>query len=344
MPKGRKKASSKKKSSSRGAAGDPSHLHGVWNAITTVAGVAYRNLTATVFCVSVIALLIGYAVGRDALERRVASARAEPIQVTFDWPTWMAGENATLDPGVNPMALLSELVQATVSMDPFDRASLVKAAELMRSTGWLQSDAEIRRLPGGTIRVSGTWRVPSAVVEYNGDSYLVGADGSPMRLPLDAEIGSHWYRVIGPSLAPRTRTLERQGIGKIDVIAWGEEWPGGDVQDGIALLRLLDASSELGGVTTAEGRLVDRIVAVDLSRYMRTASSELRLRTDLGGTIVWGAPIAQDAPGEVSVGVKIGHIAALLSRGERVDRPGVLLPVTGRVVTIDRVRTGRSSS
>lgn len=341
MAKRQSKAKSKSNArAKRGAAGEAAHLKGAWAGFTAAMQLAYRNMTATVFALAFVTLVVGYAIGRDTLQQRVANVRSEPVRVEFDWPIWMAGDSATLEQPVRPMAMLEELVLLTVSMDPFDKDSLALAAQRLAETGWLASDVSLRRHTAGRVEIKGTWRIPSAVVEYGSDQFLVGTDGSPMRLPPNATPGDHWYRIVGPSLPPATRTIERNTAGAIEVIAWGQPWPGGDVQDGIELLRLVDESVELR--TELRGtRLADRIVAVDLSRYMRTASSELRLHTDLGGTIVWGSPIGQDAPGEVAVGVKLGHIAALLQRGERVDRPGVLLPVTGRVVTIDRVGPGR---
>jgi hypothetical protein len=178
----------------------------------------------------------------------------------------------------------------------------------------------VRREPGGVVRVTGSRRVPTVVVAWRGGEFLVDADGRVMADPGPSDaLSAEFLRVRGPMLGP-----VRDDSGRV---VYGAPWPGGDVQEAIGLLAYLHER---------EGALLSRIAAVDLSAYESTPAGELRLVTDRGGVLVWGAPVGASAGGEVSVDRKVEQLRAVLEELREIDRAGSVIPVNLPGVYLDQ--------
>jgi len=291
------------------------------------ASAAARRPGGTLLVLLVLAIVGGWVFGRGWLLERAAAERGGAIDIRVVVPADVdVSELASL--GVDPRGLLRQVAAGRVTSDPFDRVSLSEAAAALERTGWFPRGVAVRREPGGVVRVEGPWRTPTVVVVWGGERFVVGPGGAPMRLAAGAEPSGLFVLVESPMVGPAQR--EVPGVGRR--IAWGEAWPGGDVQEAIELLRFL--SEEGRGDTLA------RIEAVDLSNYEATASGELRLRTDRGGVIVWGAPVGASAGGEVSAERKAENLRAVLEDARGVDGPGSVVRVNLRTVVVDETIGG----
>src|SRR5690606_24456591 len=97
-------------------------------------------------------------------------------------------------------------------------------------------------------------------------------------------------------------------------IAFGEPWPGGEVQAGVKLLALLSSRPWWGQVR-----------AVDVSDYPH--QKRLTIVTDREARIVWGAPPGEVVPGEQTDAVKLGRLDLLASTHGRIDAGKMALEI-----------------
>lgn len=301
---------------------------GVSVGVVAGARAAGRNVGTTVFVVLVLAVVVGWVAGRGWLEARVAEHRGGAIDVRVDVPAGV--DIGALDRlGADPRALLRQVAALKVTSDPFDRDALREAAVALGGTGWFDGGVEVRREPGGVVRVSGAWRVPTVVVEWAGERYLVASDGSPMRVSDPWRLSRDFLVVEDPRRGPERD--ESSGV------VYGAAWPGGDVQQAIALLRYL----------SGEGRtdLLARMEAVELAHFGATTAGELRLRTDRGGVIVWGAPVGVTVGSEVDAGEKVRQLRAVLTRHGDLETSGKVIRINLPDVFIDeRIGSGVGSN
>jgi len=293
---GTKRSKSKKRAAERvGVAARMASVFSGWS----IAGVATwlnRGLLAAI----VIAAGVGLAFGYAPLRERVAEARSDPIVIEFEWPA-LASPPASDDAEeagprtwlpAHERDRLTELVAAMVSQDPFDQASLARARAALDATGWFAEPPRVVRRPGGTVRVSGEWRLPAAVVRRSEWDYLVSSGGRllPIRYATGAAAGV-------PVIA---HTFSGPPIDETGAPAYGESWSGGDVHASLSLIRLLEDRAGWS-----------EIAYVDASDYVRRGS--LSLVTHDGGVLIWGAPPGAEAPGEVSDATKAERVGRVLS-------------------------------
>lgn len=260
-----------------------------------------------------VGLGVAWALGVGPLESRVAAIQSDPIKVEFRWPT--AGSTQTWVPA-SVRADLSQVVLASVSMDPFDGESLEIARERLIRTGWFTSVNAVRRTPGAIIAIDAHWRTPVAVVSRDGSDYLIGQDTAVMRTPSATGTPAGMFRILSP-LADAPRDPDT------GTIAYGQPWHFDDVRHAIALLDLVAPSP--GSAS---------IIGVDLSRYPKTG--RLSLVTDAGCHLVWGAPLGETSPGEVPVERKMAHLKAILDAARRLDRGQKRIEIFTEHVFIDR--------
>lgn len=268
-----------------------------------------------------VGLAAAWIMGVGPLEQRVAAIQSDPIEVSFHWPTARGAHQTWVPAPVR--ADLTQIVKAAVTMNPFDEGSLERAQDLLSATGWFTRVDGVRRLPGGVIDVDGHWRTPAAVVSRDGRDYLVGVDTAVMRTPEGAAPPAGMFRILNPLAdAPRDPDTGR--------ILYGHPWHFDDVQHAIDLLELVARLPE-----------ADSIVAVDLADYPR--KGQLSLITNTGCRLVWGAPLDEPAPGEVSVERKMAHLGAILDPARRLDRGQRRIEIFTERVFIDRTPSGDAS-
>lgn len=269
---------------------------------------------------AIVGLVVAWVLGLGPLQERVAAQQSDPIDVRFAWPATRASRQTWVPPSVR--ADLSQIVLASVRMDPFDVVSLEEADARLRDTGWFLDVGEVRREPGGIVEIDGRWRTPAAVVSFEGREYLVGVDTAVMRMPPDAEAPRGMFRIMDPLAdAPRDPETGR--------LLYGHPWHFDDVKHAIALLELVARMPE-----------ADAIVGVDLSEYPRRG--RLSLVTDAGCSLVWGSPVGESAPGEVGTERKMAHLGAILDPARRLDRGQRRIEVFTERVFIDRTPGGAS--
>ena len=167
-----------------------------------------------------------------------------------------------------------------------------------------------------SIDIDGQWRAPAVVIQRNGQHYLGAIAGELLRVPAELDLErTTMFRVLNPySEAPKD---------KMGDLAFGEKWPGGDVQ---AAINLLDKIGDLD-----ESKF---IIGVDVREYMR--SGHLLIITDAGGVIDWGSAIGETAPGEVTIEDKISHLRRVLRPGQRLDTQAGRIEIYNRVVQLDK--------
>lgn len=287
------------------------------------AGLARRALAeragALVFAAIVLTLTLGWFFGRDALQRRVAEERAEPVTLRIAWPTVSGDRSRTWMPE-SVRREIEQTVLSRVSPDVFDRGSLESARAALEATGWFERVDSVRRHEGNVIEVQGAWRTPLAVVRQDGRDIVVGTHGA--LLPLHYAPGG-----AGAGLKVIENVGARPPIRADGSPAFGAPWPGGEVQ---ASLALLDAMRRAFSAT----RVWPQIAGVDAAQFAR--SGRLALVTDTGARVVWGAPPGVIAPGEESADKKIARLVHLANGPtERIDGGERWIEIYSALVYID---------
>ncbi len=341
MAKGKGKRSNSKRSASRSASPIGALAAIPFVAIGRAAGLlaraawANRSVTATVLAVAAIAA--AWALGRPWLEQRAAAARTpEQLSVAIAIDPDDADRLRAL--GIDPRPMLERIALQTVDPDPFNRGALLAAATAIGDTGWFAGPVTLERSPRGTIDIRGTWRQPAVVVRTSGREVLVGYDGAPMMLPDGQAPSAALIRVVDPIAAPPATTDHATGERRL---AWGEPWPGGDVQEAIELLAYIKhghrSTNAQGDAVSHDGSaILARLDAVDLSAFDETPAGQLLLLSSKGGTIVWGAPIGEESAGEVPPQQKLANLRDILFNAEQWDQRGALIRVNLPTVFFDR--------
>lgn len=277
-------------------------------------GALTEHVSRAMFGLLVIGGAIGWIMGREPLQNAVAQIKASEPQARIEWPRspGAARDAQTWLPGAIQDDLINQTL-AGVSSDPFDRDGLEDARARLEATGWFERLESVRRRPDGVVTVEGKWRVPVAVVRQGGREHLVARGGEILRLPPGVPVAAGSMPVIfGPYALPPT-DIHGQVI-------CGKAWPGGDVQDAIALLATLRARPGF-----------ERITGVELYDYMKTG--HLTLVSDTGARFVWGSPIGRNAPGEAAAERRMANLRSILE--ERRDAPGYRYEIYTPYVLVD---------
>lgn len=275
----------------------------------------FANLAAGLVLLGMVG---GWVVGREALERHVASLTARAGDVRFNWPIALApGQKKPASPQTwLPPALqrdLARIAAAEIGADPFDQASLERARQALLATGWFAGIPSVKRTAGGHVDITANWRLPAAVVQHRGREYLVAVGGEVLRLPSRTPVQKGSMPVItGPRTPPPSDT---RGI------LYGVPWPGGDVVAAIELLRHLRQIPEY-----------TRLAGVDLASF--ADSGHLTLITDSGAKIVWGSALSELGPGEVPADTRRARLRDILQT--RFDQSQRLIEIYTPVVLVDK--------
>lgn len=266
--------------------------------------------------VGIVAICVGWIVAVNPLKQRVSAFQAPARLVRIDWPLNERDQIVNWLPASVSSQLMELAGNELRGTGAFDQEALMRAGAALEQTGWLRPGVEVHRRADGVIDIDGVWRAPAVVIQRNGQHYLGAIGGELLRVPSDLDLErTTMFRVFNPySEAPKDR---------MGTLAYGEKWPGGDVQAAIALL------DRIGPLDESKF-----IIGVDVREYMR--SGRLLIVTDAGGVIDWGSAIGEPAPGEVPIEDKIAHLRRVLRPGQRLDTQAGRIEIYNRVVQLDK--------
>ena len=161
--------------------------------------------------------------------------------------------------------------------------------------------------PGDTLQVDCVYRVPTALVQWQGYYWLIDGDG--YRLPEKYSSAQLAKTMIGPDGKLMLRIIS--GVAKAPVLS-PKPWPGEDVAAGLELVKLL------AGKPYAE-----EIPVVDVSNFggrRDRQGAQIVLLTRYNTAIRWGRPpSAKDYFVEVPAGQKLQDLADIYQQMHRVD-------------------------
>jgi len=266
---------------------------------------ADRNKRIAIVSVVVVlgaSAFVGGAMGVGELDRKAASFVVPTnAQVLIEWPTdavgsiWMPiTDRETID------RLLSRAVQGGRGLT---QAPLKEAALALKNTGWIEGTPTARWTSDGEIEIDAIWRVPVAAVRVGQREIIIDRDRNA--LPLDYALGES-NQLFFINVAARQPAI-------------GEQWLGTDLQDGLALLELLE-----------EQGLLEQVAGFDLGQDAE--SGTIRLITTRGTKIIWGAGPGRERPGEVPIGQKIDRLKAFYEHTGLIDGGFEYLDIRGSVM------------
>lgn len=263
------------------------------------AAIGGARLVLAIALIGSIAFVLTFGVSR--LEARTQSLLSTN-DVSFAWPVVrqvQGDDGPTAWPPRDVQQRLLALARDRVAQhpDPLSRQTLSAIGSDMLATGLFDDLLAVRRRPGGVIEIQGTWRRPAAAVRHDEHDQLIGPGAELM--PVRSPAGQRAVRVIlGAAFNPPARAGGTP--------AYGEPWPGEDVQAGLLVLEEL------------RGRAYwHQVKAIDVSGHLR--SQRIEIVTDRGSRVVWGAAPGTFKPGEVETARKLEHLQALFERYGRID-------------------------
>ena len=233
-----------------------------------------------------------------------APALASP-QITFvNQPEWM-------NPDLSAR-ILDSLKPGTRGRSSLDRDLLLEMANVLRAEPWVKEVRSVRRRfaqgqPGAAIEVDAEFRVPTALVEADGEFWLVDSEGYKLPERFTAN-------EIGRVSLKNDRSLQLRGItGVVSAPPEvGHQWKGADLQAGLDLVKLLH-----------DKPFASDIAMIDVSNFSARRSAEaaqIVLHTRQQTEVRWGRPVhAQDFFVEVEPAKKIEYLEKIFARFGRVD-------------------------
>jgi hypothetical protein len=242
------------------------------------------------------------AVLRDLVERDYAVPPTAPRLVLANQPVWMT------------QALAEQIVDSARPVgihSVFDRPLLVETAKALSANPWIKEVRQVRRTfvqgPGDTLQVDCVYRVPTALVQWQGYYWLVDGDG--YRLPERYTSRELAGAMIGPDGKLMLRIIN--GITRAPVLS-GKPWPGDDLAAGLELVKLL-----------ANKPYAEDIPVVDVSNFggrRDSQAAQLVLMTRYNTAIRWGRPpSAKDYFVEVPASQKLQDLSDIFQQMHRVD-------------------------
>ncbi|GJM19367.1 MAG: hypothetical protein DHS20C14_15800 [Phycisphaeraceae bacterium] len=265
-----------------------------------------RIMLVSVTVLGGLALTAGGWVGLDRLDAHAAELATFPsVEVTFAWPAIdgaAAGDESTWMPNSERERLTRIALDAARGGSGLDHHALREVSRALHATGWYAELPVVRRQGDGNLRVTGTWRLPAAVVRTGSLERLVSWEG--VALPLEYGAGKSGVHYLAFASTPPPAVS-------------GVAWEGEDVRAGLALLDLLDDHADL----------IPQIVGIDLDH-----GGPLTIITDEGGKIIWGTAPGVFRPGEQSSEIKISRIGGMLDKTGRIDGGLAAMDIRGSYV------------
>lgn len=293
--------------------------------------VSGASLTLTVLIMA--ALATGLVLGRRAIdERAVRLSDALPPVIQIEWPRLGEGSEANARTWL-PEAFQDELLRLAYTAIgtpdrkvavPIGADELAAVGEALGTSGWFASNPTVVREPGRSIRVTGRWRIPVAVVRQGEKDYLIASDGRPMP-PVYPAGQSNLPSVLGVKAPPpRTET------GAVDCL---KVWPGEDLQAGLELLALSLNQPWRG-----------QVAGVDVASYRNDKRAAIVTRRDT--RVVWGGRPTQPLLGEASTVKKLAQIEYLNRTFKSIDagKPEVEIFWESRPMVINATASAQQES
>jgi len=263
--------------------------------------IALWGLVATL---GVTASTLGFSKLKKHVESRYATPDQPPIVVLKNRPVWMNDALARR---------IEEVARPNSAGSSFDQSILREVHDQLLSDPdlgrWVEKVNRVRRVyggsPGDTVEVDATFRVPAALVRFDGDFWLVDAKGIKLEQ-------------IQAEMVPRV-VLGQDGkllIRVIDGVTRRPPDPGrlasDDLSAGLELLRLLHDQT-----------FAQEIVKIDVSNFsgrVDPAAAHLVLVTRYNTEIRWGRPVnTKHNFGEVDDRRKLMYLDRIAAEFGQVD-------------------------
>jgi len=239
---------------------------------------------------------------RDLVDRRYAGPPVTPRVVLINQPAWMTG------------ALADQIIDAARPVglhSVFDQKLLIDTARRLTINPWVKEVRQVRRAyvhrPGDTLEVDCSYRVPTALVQWQNYFWLVDGDG--YALPSQYTRQQLPKALIGADGKLILRVIEGISHGPV---ASGKQWPGSDLAGGLELVKLL-----------AGRPFAEQVPIVDVSNYdgrHDARGAQIVLLTKYGTSIRWGRPpSSKDYFMEVPASQKLQVLADIDQQMHRVD-------------------------
>lgn len=263
--------------------------------------VRFSRFVPTALAIVVVLGVVGGAAYLDAeLRERATQRRVRlPEKIEIHWPTEQGlsldGERSWI-PGAQRAVLEDALRVALGEDDPLRIDPLARVAQAAEASGWFDGMPRVERLPDGTIRVVGTWRLPRAWIRHGDTDYLIDAEGRlmPMSVPSDAPEPMRTL-VVNPGASPPRLPDGRPDMARV--------WASQRVWEAIELIDLL-----------REKPYFAQVRAIDLGG--RAGTNGLVIVTDRGSRIIWGTGPSGFVPGERPASEKLYHLNAFFESEE----------------------------
>lgn len=254
--------------------------------------IAERNKKIAIWSASAVlagTLIVGSAMGIGKLDRVAADSIVTGTpEIQINWPTLSDG--TVWMPMQEQQVIHQSIARAIEGGSALSNAPLREAVLTLQRTGWVEGIPEARWTSEGTIVLDAHWRIPGAVVRVGQREVLIDWDRHV--LPLDYAIGQSNQRYFLNVDAPLPRV--------------GEQWVGTDLQDGMALLRELRKHG-----------LLEQVDGFDLGSG--STSGTIKIITNRGTHVVWGAGPGRERPGEQVSSVKIERLSEIHKRAGLLD-------------------------
>jgi hypothetical protein len=161
--------------------------------------------------------------------------------------------------------------------------------------------------------VEGTWRIPAAVIRWEGKDYLISWDARPMP-PVYEPGAARLPVVLGSPVGPPGGT----GPGRDLHTPWAGEGVG-------AALELIQ--------TISQQKWASQVAGVDISEF--ASSSVLAIMTKDQSRVVWGGRPSRPRMGEVTTAQKLVHLSQLYRDHRRIDAGYPLIYVNTQRIQFD---------
>lgn len=247
---------------------------------------------------------LGYNRLKRLVETKYATPGQPPVVVLKNRPAWMNDFLAER---------IAQVARPNTAGSSFDHAMLRDVHDQLLSdpdvSRWVEKVNRVRRVygaaPGDTVEVDATYRVPAALVGFEGDFWLVDARGVKLEQ-------------IQTDQVPRV-VLSKDGklvIRVIDGVSRRPPDPGraasDDLSAGLELLRLLH-----------DKPFAQEILKVDVSNYggrRDMAAAHLVLVTRNNTEVRWGRPVnTKHNFGEVDDARKLTYLERIVAEFGQVD-------------------------
>lgn len=226
----------------------------------------------------VVAVGAAWWIGVPRLEARVRSEVDPTAAITVrlvDPPTWLDAD-------------IVEEIEADAARvlraDPFDRASLLEAGEVVAESGWFSSVGQVRRQGPDLVEIETESRTPAAMVRWQGYDYLVDVDGHRLPFQIRARRGEPRgdlpVTIIGVGTAPGRA---------------GDRWESHALRSGLSLLSVMDGHAWM-----------PQVDAIDVSQHDST--HHLAILTDRGSRFEWGPPPGAERVAEPTARKKLSFL------------------------------------